>query len=316
MIIRTLAIFAFIIFSATIHAYNVYATNVVSGTISIIDTDTNTISDTFDCNLQFPTSIIFTPNAQHFYLCNLMPKFQVSAFNTATHEILASIPVDPSFPSNEFAMTPDGATLYVTNNTTQTITVIDTSSNTITNTIAVGQGIGIAISPDGSSVYVPNKNLNNISVIDTTTNTITSTIPGITSGVAIAITPDGTLAYVADSEDELLYVVDLAAESVVTTIPVSPLDYAQIAMTSNRAYMTNFDIVTVLDTSSHTVVTTIPVGSYPYCVVVTPDEQYVYVGNMTTMNVSVISTTTNTVVATIPLPTSKKPAPFGLALEP
>src|SRR5260370_2844623 len=71
---------------------------------------------------------------------------------------------------------------YITNQRSNTVTVIDTAANTISATIPVGvTPFGVAVSPNGSKVYVTNAFSNTVSVIDTATNTVIATIPvGIT----------------------------------------------------------------------------------------------------------------------------------------
>jgi YVTN family beta-propeller protein len=79
------------------------------------------------------------------------------------------------------AITPDGRHAYVTNTATpgSTVSVIDTTSNTVTATIDLGQEpYGVAITPDGRHAYVTNHAApaahgSTISVIDTTSNTVT-----------------------------------------------------------------------------------------------------------------------------------------------
>jgi YVTN family beta-propeller protein len=75
------------------------------------------------------------------------------------------------------AITPDGKRVYVTNYYWQnyqfnTITVIDTATNTVVgDPISVGVAPqGVAITPDGRYVYVTNYGSNTVSVIDTATN--------------------------------------------------------------------------------------------------------------------------------------------------
>jgi YVTN family beta-propeller protein len=80
------------------------------------------------------------------------------------------------------AVTPDGTKAYVTNAGDinipgNTVSVINTSTNTIVTNVTVGDmPWGVAVTPDGKKVYVANHNDNNVSVIDTATNTITATV--------------------------------------------------------------------------------------------------------------------------------------------
>src|SRR5215470_11885649 len=67
---------------------------------------------------------------------------------------------------------------YITNSGSNTVSVIDTATNTVVSTIPVGiSPAGVAVTPDGSNVYVTNFTSNTVSVIDTATNTVVSTIP-------------------------------------------------------------------------------------------------------------------------------------------
>ncbi len=66
---------------------------------------------------------------------------------------------------------------YIANTGDDTVSVVDTATNTVVTTINVGnEPGGTAVSPDGNRVYVANRASNTISVIDTTTNTVIATI--------------------------------------------------------------------------------------------------------------------------------------------
>ena len=63
---------------------------------------------------------------------------------------------------------------YVTNAFDNTVSVIDTATNTVTATIPVGPvPIALAVTPNGSFVYVGNQNNSTVSVISTATNSVT-----------------------------------------------------------------------------------------------------------------------------------------------
>jgi len=85
------------------------------------------------------------------------------------------------------AVTPDGAFVYVANQGSDNVSVIDTSTNIEVDVdgdpnngitrIPVGDvPLGTAVTPDGAFVYVANVNSDNVSVIDTSTNTVTDTV--------------------------------------------------------------------------------------------------------------------------------------------
>jgi YVTN family beta-propeller protein len=65
------------------------------------------------------------------------------------------------------AITPDGTKAYVTNCDDDTVSVIDTATNSVVGSpIRVGDGPeGVAITPDGTKAYVTNCDDDTVSVI-------------------------------------------------------------------------------------------------------------------------------------------------------
>ncbi len=77
------------------------------------------------------------------------------------------------------AVGPDGTRAYVVNSVSNTVSVIDTATNTVTGTIPVGAlPVGVAVSPDGTRAYVTNQDANTVSIIDTASNSVIGTIAG------------------------------------------------------------------------------------------------------------------------------------------
>jgi YVTN family beta-propeller protein len=115
-----------------------------------------------------------------------------------------------------------------------TVSVIDTATNTVIATIPAGGFVltGVAVTPDGSKVYVANSgggNGNTVSVIDTATNMVTTTIPVGSDPIGVAVTPDGSTVYVANSgggNGNTVSVIDTATNIVTTTIPVGRAPFA------------------------------------------------------------------------------------------
>ena len=145
------------------------------------------------------------------------------------------------------------------NQTDNTVSVIDTATNTVEAAmIMVGNTPdAIAITPDGKHAYVANEADNTVSVIDTATNMVeAATITVGIDPIGVAFTPDGTQAYVTN-------------------------------IGSNT--------VSVIGTASNTVVATVLVGTGPLGVAVSPDGKRAYVVNHGTNTVSVITTATNMV---------------------
>ncbi|PJW19680.1 hypothetical protein CV632_15060 [Geobacillus thermodenitrificans] len=78
---------------------------------------------------------------------------------------------------------------YVTNAADNTVSVIDTSTNTVIATIPVASPHDIDLTPDGTHAYVTNTTTNTVSVLNTATNTVITTIPVGNAPHGIAITP-------------------------------------------------------------------------------------------------------------------------------
>jgi YVTN family beta-propeller protein len=206
---------------------------------------------------------------------------------------------------------------YVANSFSNSVSVIDTASNTVVATVGVGMNpFEVAITPDGTRAYVTNFLSNSVSVIDTASNTVVNTVGVGANPNGVAITPDGTRAYVTIQTSNVS-VIDTASNTVVARVGVgmNPFGVA-ITPDGTRAYVTigNFGSysVSVIDTASNTVVATVGVGNGPDWVAITPDGTRAYVANSFSNSVSVIDTASNTVVATVGVGMS----PGGVAITP
>jgi YVTN family beta-propeller protein len=174
------------------------------GTVSIIDTSSETVSKTVPLGY-FPNGIAITPNGASAYVANqcgddlsCASGGSVSVISTATQTATQTIPVG-QFDSQYITLTvtPDGRFAYVANtegnSSGGTVSVIDTKTNTVVGSpIAVG-GFPeeLAATPDSRFVYVTNRGFSppvGVSVIDTTTNGVIATVPVFGTGF-VAITP-------------------------------------------------------------------------------------------------------------------------------
>ena len=80
--------------------------------------------------------------------------------------------------TNNLAVHASGARIYVSNGGDASVSVIDTATNKVTATIAVGKRPwGLALTPDGKKLYVANGRSDSISVIDTEKNVKLRDIP-------------------------------------------------------------------------------------------------------------------------------------------
>jgi YVTN family beta-propeller protein len=75
------------------------------------------------------------------------------------------------------AVAVSGNRAYVANAYDGTVSVIDTTTNTVVKTLSVGSSPQkLAVSPDGKRVYVANTSSNTVSIIDASTDTVIGTV--------------------------------------------------------------------------------------------------------------------------------------------
>ena len=192
-----------------------YVTNAGSGTVSVINTATNSVLTTVPVGVS-PEQVAVSLNGLFAYVTN-PGSDNVSVIDTATNTVVATILVGTG-PAG-IAATPNGA-VYVANSGSNNVSVIDTATNTVVATIVVDSGpAGVAITPNGA-VYVANFVANNVSVIDTATNTVVATIVVGQRPDFLAVSRDGASVFVPNQNSNNVSVIDTATNTVTATISV------------------------------------------------------------------------------------------------
>jgi YVTN family beta-propeller protein len=150
---------------------------------------------------------------------------------------MANIPVGDS--PTGIAVSPNGSKVYVTNGgillTGNTVSVINTASNSLSATIAVGNSpYGIIVSPDGSKVYVTNTLDGTVSVIRTATDSILTTIPGFGEPEGLSESNGRSRVYVANNGLNTVSVIDTATNAIEATIIVgqNPIAFGNFISTA------------------------------------------------------------------------------------
>ena len=202
------------------------------------------------------------------------------------------------------AVNPTTNRVYVTNQRSNTVSVIDGASNAVVVTIPVGAGpLFLDVNPTTNRVYVTNSFGNSVSVVDGASNSVIATIPVGRQPTRVLVDSATNRIYVANFMTDNVSVIDGTANAVVATVAVGfrPTALA-LNPSTNRIYVanTNGGSVSVIDGSSNAVLATIPVGTSPQALAVNPTTNRIYAANNGSNNVSVIDGAANAVVATIP----------------
>lgn len=126
----------------------------------------------------------------------------------------------PGVEPETVAVSPDGRWVYVTNETSNDVHVIDTSTNRVIAKIKVGANPrGVSFTPDGKRAYVGCERDGTVAVIDTAARRVIATIPVGERPVGTVVSRDGKKVYVAHGRSYDVWVLDTRTHRILTKIP-------------------------------------------------------------------------------------------------
>lgn len=204
------------------------------------------------------------------------------------------------------------APAYVARAANDTVAVINTDTNTIVDSISVGDfPVAACVLPDRTEIYVTNLLDDTVSVIDLASSTVTNTIAVGGEPWSLGASPDSGEVYVANSLDDTVSVINTVTKAVTHTIAVGSGPFNVVVLPDgSEAYVCHFDPVEpvkVINTTTKLVTHSIPVGSQDIGIAVTSDGSEVWVANQSSGDISVIDTGTRLVTDTIVLPSPAFP---------
>jgi YVTN family beta-propeller protein len=244
--------------------------------------------------------------------------------------VLATVPVWAGLVASSTpaggATAPDWTAYVATegnfNNPSDTITPIDTATNTAGAPVTVGSTpVRIAITPNGATAYVVNQGSNSVTPVTTSTGVAGTPVPVGNSPSAIAITPDGSTAYVAnsgtlDAPGDTMTPINLATGTAETPIAVGSFP-SSIGITPNgaTAYVTSLLTGSVMPVDLATGTPGTPIrtgGGLPESIAITPNGTTAYVMNGFPGTVTPIALATGTAGTPITVPIG----PQAIAMAP
>jgi YVTN family beta-propeller protein len=248
---------------------SVYIANTGSNTVSVLNTDNNTIARTIALPPRSrPVDLAANPNGRYLYTADGGSN-RVSVLDTRAMRVVASVRVGTQPLS--VAATPDGNTVYVANSGSGDVSVIDTRTNRVVRAIPTGRfPSAVAVTPDGASLYVTNE-LSGVTIIDAGNGTVAARLPQ-PSPFSVAISPNGERAYVTGLGPGTITAIDTPTHRVAATLSVGPYgtDPFTVRATGDAIYVANqgTNTLTVIDQSTFKTTHTIATGNSPYGIAV------------------------------------------------
>lgn len=260
-----------------------YVPNLASGTVSVIDADSNTVIDTWT---GFTNPFGVASSAAK-------PRVYIGEQGRIANPLA---PPDPKPPR---------------------LTVVNTGTLTRATVDLPAVPTGITLNPSGNRLYVSLRSgqVQQYRVDNSLAPTLLATIAVAPEAHGLAVTANNAKLFVADQGG--LSVVDLQHGNAVSSIPIPQAATGVVAHPTNagRVYCTaggpNGRLFFV-DATANTITQDVTVGAYPSGVAINPAGTRVYVASESDDSVTVVDATSGAVVATL----GGFHQPYGLAVNP
>lgn len=192
-----------------------YVANSDDGSVSVIDTKTNTITATINnvgLNLE---GIALNADGSRAYVAVSGSNY-VAVINTATNTLMPSINVGAG--PVAIVANQDGSHIYVACRDAKKIAVINTANNQVSSINLSSSPSGLALTPDDATLYATHPADNKVSVINTSTNTVSTVVQTGAGPGGISVTPDGKYVYIENQQASTLTVLDASTNTVAVTL--------------------------------------------------------------------------------------------------
>lgn len=303
-----------------------FIANESSDSVSVLDLTANTLLTTISTTVGgLPIYLAATSDGSKVYVLNssATPPSVDVIDNTANPPVLlvgASYPIPVGNGPFFIVTNPSGTRVFVSNGTANTVSVIDTATDTVISTITLTTfGVGpryLTVTPDGQRLYVGSRNTNVVSVIDIPTLTegvpITmSTFPPLIRAPFVIATPSsGSPIFVLDSIFARVHYFQNSFTGATDSDPggaYSGIQVMGLTPDGSKGYVPNgsSNSVALIDVLSTTLATfntniSIPGSATPNQIAVNPAGTIAYVTDSGQGDVYAIDTSTQA-VTTIPI---------------
>jgi YVTN family beta-propeller protein len=239
------------------------------------------------------------------------------------------------------ASEPSGPELlaYVTNEDSQELSVIDTRTNKVVTTIAVGtRPRGVRVSPDGKTVYVAlsgspkcpptmpdeecaklqaDKSKDGIAVVDGASRKVARVLPGGSDPENFDVSKDGTTLFISNEDAGTASIVDVRSGKIRSTVKVGrEPEGVRVHPDGKTVWVTGETDhnVTIIDTKTGKALGQIEVGKRPRALDFTPDGKLAFVTSEVGGTTWVVDVKARKVRKVITMPKDSKP--MGVVVSP
>jgi YVTN family beta-propeller protein len=322
--------------ASSAQAARLYVSNEDGQSVTVLDAESGTVIETIAIGKR-PRGLKLTPDGSRLFVAvSGLPKCPptvpdeecaklerdlkadgIAVVDTATHKVVQVLHAgsDPE----QFALSRDGARLFVANEDAATMSVVDARSGAVVERVPVGsEPEGVGVSPDGRWVLVTNESANSVSVIDTSTLKIVKSVEVGKRPRDIAFTPDGRAAYVSGEFDASVYRIAIPQGAPVERVVQLRKEARPMAVLLDsgrgRLYVSTGrgGTIAVIDSTTQKLISEVQVGTRPWGIALSQDGRWLYSANGPSDDVSVIDTQTLRAVRRIPVGRS----PWGVVVGP
>ena len=194
--------------------------------------------------------------------------------------------------------------IYVTNQRSDSVSIIDTSTRKVLDTVNIGGWFphNIVFTPDGQEAWIANLGSANVSILDTASRKVIMTLPqgGLCEGEIhprgprsepqgmsancsrvheVAMRPDGKLAYLTNLDSDFIWVFEVETKKEIDRIKAGSSARMVFSRDGKVGYVVSSHShnIPMVDTMSNKMIGVIPVGKGVFGLAISPDDALLYV---------------------------------------
>jgi len=187
-----------------------------SDVVAAIDPATNKVTADIKVG-PAPRQVVFSPDGSTAYVTAETGIYEIS---TATNKVVRVIPEAGATNGPQgIAVSPNGATLYVTNPGAGTVVALDAASGKVSASASgLAEPEAVTVTPNGSTLYLADMNSDSVSVLSAATLKTTATVSVGRLPMSVTVSPDGSQVWVGNGFTGDVSVISTATNSVVATL--------------------------------------------------------------------------------------------------